>query len=129
MAQFSSGKQGVHFRTKKHYIPLALLFNVPAVFSMSAIQEFDLPARWTSLLQDKYAEAVHNLSKMWPDEESLEVSYREVEGYDHEFAQDILANPDLHFRAANQALRQFLLDAGEGNICLLYTSPSPRDRG
>ena len=116
MAQFSSGKQGVHFRTKKHYIPLALLFSVPAVFSMSAIQEFDLPARWTSLLQDKYAEAVHNLSKMWPDEESLEVSYREVEGYDHEFAQDILANPDLHFRAANQALRQFLLDAGEGNI-------------
>ena len=83
---------------------------------MSTIQEFDLPARWTSLLQDTYAEAVHNLSKMWPDEESLNVSYREVEGYDHEFAQDILANPDLHFRAANQALRQFLLDAGEGNI-------------
>ena len=83
---------------------------------MSAIQEFDLPARWTSLLQDKYSEAIHNLAKMWPDEGSLEVSFREVEGYDHEFAQDILANPEHHFRAANQALRQFLLDAGEGNL-------------
>ena len=89
---------------------------VPTVMAMSSIQEFDLPARWTSLLQDKYSEAVHNLSKMWPDEESLDVSYREVEGYDHEFAQDILANPEHHFRAANQALRQFLLDAGEGNL-------------
>ena len=56
---------------------------------MSAIQEFDLPARWTSLLQDKYSEAIHNLAKMWPDEGSLEVSFREVEGYDHEFAQDL----------------------------------------
>ena len=83
---------------------------------MAAIQEFDLPARWTSLLQDKYSEAVHNLAKMWPDDRSLDVSYREVEGYDHEFAQDILTNPEHHFLAANQALRQFLLDAGEGNI-------------
>ena len=88
----------------------------PEVKMVSAIQEFDLPARWTSLLQDKYSEAIHNLAKMWPDEGSLEVSFREVEGYDHEFAQDILANPDHHFRAANQALRQFLLDAGEGNL-------------
>ena len=93
-----------------------MLFHVQTVMAMSSIQEFDLPARWTSLLQDKYSEAVHNLSKMWPDEESLDVSYREVEGYDHEFAQDILANPEHHFRAANQALRQFLLDAGEGNL-------------
>lgn len=101
---------------KNHYIASPMLFRVPAVNIMSAIQEFDLPARWTSLLQDKYSEAIHNLAKMWPDEGSLEVSYREVEGYDHEFAQDILANPDHHFRAANQALRQFLLDAGEGNL-------------
>ena len=93
-----------------------MLFFVPAVKLMSTIQEFDLPARWTSLLQDKYSEAIHNLAKLWPDEGSLQVSYREVEGYDHEFAQDILANPDHHFRAANQALRQFLLDAGEGNL-------------
>ena len=83
---------------------------------MAAIQEFDLPARWTSLLQDKYSEAIHNLSKLWPDTESLDVSYREVEGYDHEFAQDILAKPELHFDAANSALQQFMLDIGAGNI-------------
>ena len=104
------------FVANNFHKPLEVLFGVPAVSTMSAIQEFDLPARWTSLLQDKYSEAIHNLAKMWPDEGSLEVSYREVEGYDHEFAQDILANPEHHFRAANQALRQFLLDAGEGNL-------------
>ena len=93
-----------------------MLFFIPAARTMAAIQEFDLPARWTSLLQDKYSEAIHNLSKMWPDEESLDVSYREVEGYDHEFAQDILAKPELHFDAANQALQQFMLDIGAGNI-------------
>jgi replicative DNA helicase Mcm len=82
---------------------------------MAAIQEFDLPARWTSLLQDTFSEAIHNIARMWPEEQSLKVSYRVIEGYDPEFAQDILAHPEHHFRAANQALQQFLLDAGEGN--------------
>ena len=82
---------------------------------MAAIQEFDLPARWTSLLQDTFSEAIHNIARMWPEEQSLKVSYRVIEGYDPEFAQDILAHPEHHFRAANQALQQFLLDAGESN--------------
>ncbi|NCG42795.1 MAG: hypothetical protein GWO84_04570 [Euryarchaeota archaeon] len=76
------------------------------------LQEFDLPARWTSLIQDYFSEAVHNLAQTWPDEQSLEVSYRIIEGFDTEFANDIVKNPDLHFHAANQALRQFLIDAG-----------------
>ena len=80
------------------------------VFKM--LQEFDLPARWTSLIQDYFSEAVHNLAQTWPDEQSLEVSYRIIEGFDTEFANDIVKNPDLHFHAANQALRQFLIDAG-----------------
>ena len=114
--RFSSGNEGVLHFAKNGYIPSPMLFGLPAVNTMSAIQEFDLPARWTSLFQDKYSEAIHNLSKMWPDIESLDVSYREVEGYDHEFAQDILAKPDLHFEAANKALQQFMLDIGAGNI-------------
>ena len=69
------------------------------------LQEFDLPARWTSLIQDHFAEAVHNLAQMWPDEQSLEVSYRVIEGFDHEFAHDIVEHPELHFHASNQALR------------------------
>ena len=60
------------------------------------LQEFDLPARWTSLIQDHFAEAVHNLAQMWPDEQSLEVSYRVIEGFDHEFAHDIVEHPELH---------------------------------
>ena len=34
------------------------------------LQEFDLGARWTSMIQDLYAEAVHNLAQKWPDEQS-----------------------------------------------------------
>ena len=79
---------------------------------LKMLQEFDLPARWTSLIQDHFAEAVHNLAQMWPDEQSLEVSYRVIEGFDHEFAHDIVQHPELHFHASNQALRQFLMDAG-----------------
>jgi len=61
------------------------------------LQEFDLPARWTSLIQDHFAEAVHNLAQMWPDEQSLEVSYRVIEGFDHEFAHDIVEHPNSTF--------------------------------
>ena len=32
---------------------------------LKMLQEFDLPARWTSLIQDHFAEAVHNLAQMW----------------------------------------------------------------
>ncbi|MDE0857058.1 MAG: minichromosome maintenance protein MCM [Candidatus Poseidoniaceae archaeon] len=80
------------------------------------LQEFDLPARWTSLIQDHFAEAVHNLAQMWPDEQSIEISYRVIEGFDPEFAHDIVEHPELHFHASNQALRQFLLDAGHSNM-------------
>lgn len=80
------------------------------------LQEFDLAARWTSMIQDLYAEAVHNLAQKWPDEQSLEVSYRDIEGFDDEFAQNIIAHPDLHFQAANQALRQFLQDEGHTSM-------------
>ena len=37
------------------------------------------------MIQDLYAEAVHNLAQNWPDEQSLEVSYRIIEGFDDEF--------------------------------------------
>ena len=53
------------------------------------LQEFDLAARWTSMIQDLYAEAVHNLAQKWPDEQSLEVSYRLIEGFDDDFAQNM----------------------------------------
>ena len=113
--QFSSGNRGCIARPRT-VICRCLRWRMPGGEDGECDSRIRPPRSLDSLLQDKYSEAIHNLAKMWPDEGSLEVSFREVEGYDHEFAQDILANPDHHFRAANQALRQFLLDAGEGNL-------------
>ena len=53
---------------------------------------------------------------MWPDQQSLEVSYHVISTLDPEFAENILAHPDANFRAANMALHQILLDKGYGNI-------------
>ena len=54
------------------------------------IQEFDLPARWRTLLLDNYSEAIHNLEVTWPDVQSLEVSYRDIESFDPDFALSII---------------------------------------
>ena len=46
------------------------------------IQEFDLPARWRTLLLENYSEAIHNLEVTWPDVQSLSVSYRDIESFE-----------------------------------------------
>ena len=43
-----------------------------------------------------------------------EVSYRIIEGFDDEFAQNILSHPI--YTTANQALRQFLQDEGHTSM-------------
>ena len=57
------------------------------------IQEFDLPARWRTLLLENYSEANHNLEVTWPDVQSLEVSYRDIESFDPDFALSIIEEP------------------------------------
>ena len=102
------------------------------------IQEFDLPARWRSLLTDNYSEAIHNLQVSWPDKQSLVVSYRDIEAFDPDFALSIVENPEINTQAANQALGMLLSELGSPRIvafvritefpsdahrtCLLYTS-------
>ena len=54
------------------------------------IQDFDLTARWSTLLHAHFTEDVHNIAQLWPDVQSLEVSYRTIEGFDPTFAQSIL---------------------------------------
>ena len=54
------------------------------------IQEFDLPARWRSLLTEHFSEAIHNLQISWPDQQSLEISYRVIESFDPDFAVNIV---------------------------------------
>ena len=57
------------------------------------IQDFDLTARWSTLLHAHFTEDVHNIAQLWPDVQSLEVSYRTIEGFDPTFAQSILEQP------------------------------------
>jgi replicative DNA helicase Mcm len=81
-----------------------------------SIQEFDLPARWRSLMTEHFSEAIHNLHVSWPDITSLEVSYRVVESFDPDFAVDIVEHPDLNAQASNQALALLLREMGASNI-------------
>ena len=80
------------------------------------IQEFDLPARWRSLLLDNYSEAIHNLEVSWPDIQSLEVSYRDIEAFDPDFALSIVEEPENNTQAANQALGLLLSELGSPRI-------------
>lgn len=80
------------------------------------IQEFDLPARWRTLLLDNYSEAIHNLEVSWPDEQSLEVSYRDIESFDPDFASSIIEEPESNTQAANQALGLLLSELGSPRI-------------
>ena len=80
------------------------------------IQEFDLPARWRTLLLENYSEAIHNLEVTWPDNQSLEVSYREIESFDPDFARSIIEEPENNTQAANQALGQLLSELGAPRI-------------
>ena len=88
------------------------------------IQDFDLTARWSTLLHAYFTEDVHNIAQLWPDVQSLEVSYRTIEGFDPTFAQSILEQPDLHDDASNRALRNYsLMWDMEQSIrgCVLFT--------
>jgi replicative DNA helicase Mcm len=80
------------------------------------IQEFDLPARWRSLLTEHFSEAIHNLQISWPDQQSLEISYRVIESFDPDFAVNIVEHPDLNAQAANTAIGLLLSEMGAGNI-------------
>ena len=80
------------------------------------IQEFDLPARWRSLLTEHFNEAIHNLQISWPDQQSLEISYRVIESFDPDFAVNIVEHPDLNAQAANTAIGLLLSEMGSGNI-------------
>ena len=80
------------------------------------IQEFDLPARWRTLLLENYSEAIHNLEVTWPDVQSLEVSYRDIESFDPDFALSIIEEPENNTQAANQALGLLLSELGAARI-------------
>ena len=76
------------------------------------LQKFDLPARWKTFLLEQFHDAIEDLRVTWPDLQSLEVHFREIENFDPEFAQDIIDNPDDHIEASIRVLREVLIEAG-----------------
>ena len=76
------------------------------------LQKFDLPARWKTFLLEQFHDAIEDLRVTWPDLQSLEVHFRDIENFDPEFAQDIIDNPDDHIEASIRVLREVLIEAG-----------------
>ena len=76
------------------------------------LQKFDLPARWKTFLLEQFHDAIEDLRVAWPDLQSLEVHFRDIENFDPEFAQDIIDNPDDHIEASIRVLREVLIEAG-----------------
>ena len=74
--------------------------------------EFDLPARWRSLLTEQFSDEIHDLQVTWPDNQGLLVDYRVIEAFNPEFASSIIDKPDGHLSAANRVLRDLLIEGG-----------------
>ena len=72
--------------------------------------EFDLPARWRSLLTEQFSDEIHDLQVTWPDNQGLLVDYRVIEAFNPEFASSIIDKPDGHLSAANRVLRDLLIE-------------------
>ena len=80
------------------------------------IQQLDVQSRWQTILQDSFSDIIHNVAQLWPDEQSITISYRDLRNFDPDFAQSIIDNPEVHIDAANNALNQILRDEGYGNL-------------
>ena len=83
---------------------------------MIPMHEADLQTRWESVLRDLFNEYLHNLAVTWPDTQSIQVSYRDLERWDLGFAESILVQPELHLEASRQAVKQVLVDEGHGTM-------------
>jgi len=80
------------------------------------IQTHDLTARWRSLLLEQYSEDLHHVEVSWPDRQSLDISYRDIENFDPEFAERIISEPDENEPAANEAAQALMRESGANNI-------------
>lgn len=80
------------------------------------IQTHDLTARWRSLLLEQYSEDLHHVEVSWPDKQSLDISYRDIENFDPEFAERLITEPDENEKAANEAAQALMRESGASNI-------------
>ena len=94
------------------------------------IQTHDLTARWRSLLLEQYSEDLHHVEVSWPDRQSLDISYRDIENFDPEFAERIITEPDANESAANEAAQALMRESGASNIIpFIRITDLPPDSG
>jgi replicative DNA helicase Mcm len=76
------------------------------------VLQFDMGARWRGFLEEVCHESITNLSHVWPEEQSIEVRYGDLQAYDPDFAADVLLHPNLSLDAARRTLKALLQDLG-----------------
>ncbi|MBI5553216.1 MAG: minichromosome maintenance protein MCM, partial [Candidatus Diapherotrites archaeon] len=75
---------------------------------VSELEASDNPfvSNWENLLNTLYKKEIRQLAEKFPEKRSLNVDFREIEHYDFELADELLARPDLVLEGANQAVQK-----------------------
>lgn len=92
------------------------------------VHHYDMPARWRSFLEEVCHERITNLVHEFPDIESIEIQYEELQAFDPEFALQSISDPQLSFRSSNAALEELLKDLGEKIPGVVRLVELPRDQ-
>ncbi|HIG03450.1 MAG TPA: minichromosome maintenance protein MCM [Candidatus Poseidoniales archaeon] len=77
------------------------------------VLQFDMPARWRGFLEEVCHERITDLVHEYPDVESIEVLYEELQAFDPDFARQAISDPVKTLRSSNAALEELLKDLGE----------------
>ncbi|MFH1224603.1 MAG: minichromosome maintenance protein MCM [Candidatus Diapherotrites archaeon] len=73
-------------------------------------------SKWEAFLKSQYKKEIEGLVSDYPEKRSLYVDFREIEHFDYELADELLANPDYVLDAAKSAVAEMdvpSLDASE----------------
>lgn len=62
-------------------------------------------ARWEAFLKSQYKKNIERLVEEYPEKRSLFVDFREIEHFDYELADELLAQPDYILKGAEEALK------------------------
>ncbi len=68
-----------------------------------------------NFFNDRYRKSLEDLSEFYPDSRSLEVSYKDLERYNPELADELLDNPDLVLKAAREAISNLGIENADGD--------------
>ncbi len=92
--------------------------------SMAAI---DSSARWRTFFSEaKESEMILLLSKQ-SDTPVLELTFHDLQAFDPEFAEDVLAYPSNILNSGRRTLNEICRERGEDIDCILRVGEHPRD--